>query len=210
MESQNKQQLAKDLYLQADKTQTEIAEILDVNRKTVYLWSKKGKWDQIREALLLSPSSILHDLYCHIGRVNEKIFEREDQCPIMQDVEMLRKLLKMTKDVPKKNSGFYIEALEDFSYFLSKRSSEFTKKCMPFIDEFIRGPADDHPLRPPKRISDNVKEIEKRLKKDAEKYAVEEEAANEEESGELVFDGFRFVPVEKPISDDATQTAGCV
>ncbi len=205
MESHDKQQLAKDLYLQADKTQTEIAEILDVNRKTIYLWSKKGKWEQIKQALLLSPSAILHDLYSHIGRVNEKIFAREDQCPIMQDVEMLRKLVKMTKDIPKKHSGFYIEAIEDFSYFLSRRNPESVKQYMPIADEFIRGMAEDNPFRPGKRISDNFAEIEQRLKKDAERYVAEEESLINETSPkdeidqaeELIFDGLKFVPVTK-------------
>ena len=87
----DKQQLAKDLFLQADKTQTEIAEILDVNRKTVYLWSKKGKWEEKRIALSQTPSSIQQDYYNHMSAINAKIREREDNCPTMEEIFGLKK-----------------------------------------------------------------------------------------------------------------------
>ena len=95
----SKQDLARELYLHEDKTQTEIADMLNVNRKTVYLWMKKGKWEEIKHAVEQAPTVLLHKMYDHIGAVNRRIDTHEDGCPLPVEVEMLRKLVKMTKDI---------------------------------------------------------------------------------------------------------------
>ena len=209
MESQNKQQLAKDLYLQADKTQTEIAEILDVNRKTVYLWSKKGKWEETRIALSQTPSNILQEFYNHMGAVNKKIREREDNCPTMEEVEKLRKLAKMSKDMGKKHPGIYMEVLEEFSHFIQHGDRTFLDKYVKNADQFLKGTFGDEHFYVAQRAKANAAKIRENLKKQEEDAAKEEAALKKEETEELVFDGYKFVPVQKAAGSDAAQTAGC-
>ena len=185
-QTQDKHQLARDLYLQADKTQTEIAEILDVNRKTIYLWCKKGKWEETKIAIRQSPSNILQSIYNHIDEVNKKIENREDRCPTMHEVELLRKLLRMSKDLGKKNTGFYIEAFEELSYFIGFDDRDFKQKLSQYITKFVHGTFGDHNFHTQKRVNQNLSNIRENLKKE-----------EEDESDELVFDGNKFVPVQK-------------
>ena len=204
----DKQQLAKDLYLQADKSQTEIAEILDVNRKTVYLWSKKGKWEEKRIALSQTPSSIQQDYYNHMSAINAKIREREDNCPTMEEVEKLRKLTKMTKDLGKKNAGFYMEVLEEFSYFIQKGDRDFLEKYGSIADQFLNATFGDEHFYTSQRVKANYAKMRENIKnQEVAAKELEDELTGEPE--ELVFDGFRFVPVKKSPSGDAAQTAGC-
>src|ERR1035437_938493 len=119
----DKQQLAKDLYLQTDKTQQEIADILDVNRRTVYLWMKHGKWEEIKNASWQAPSAIRQDIYNHISAVNKKIYQRapEDRCPTMEEVEKLRKLVGITRIIPGYSSGTYIQIFEQLIRYTKKK-----------------------------------------------------------------------------------------
>lgn len=117
------QELARDLYLHTDKTQSEIADILGVDRKSVYYWMKNGKWEQMKRAALQAPGVILQDIYNHIQAVNDKIYERapEDRCPTMEEVNKLKKLIGITKDIPKKSAGTYVQVFEELMRFAKKR-----------------------------------------------------------------------------------------
>ncbi len=171
METQNKQQLAKDLYLQADKTQTEIADILDVNRKTIYLWCKKGKWEETKIAIRQAPGAILQTLYNHIGEVNKKIAGREDHCPTIQEVDMLGKLLRMTKGLAKKNTGFYIEAFEELSFFIGTDDKPFMDKYTKHVSEFVQGTFGDQLEWPGYREAhENLTTIRENLAKQANMF----------------------------------------
>ena len=221
--TQDKQQLAKDLYLQTDKTQTEIADILDVNRKTIYLWCKKWKWEETKVAIRQAPGALLQDLHNHITQINKKIADREDQCPTMYEVDMLRKLARMTKDLGKKNTGFYIEAFEELSYFIGSDDQVFKKKYAKHVSEFVHGTFGDHNFNITRQELQNLAEIRENLKKEKEKetqiedaiekeisavlsavaLAKEETLAKEDASAmeeplpqkpELIFDGYSFVP----------------
>ena len=160
------QQLARDLFLQTDKTQTEIAEILNVNRKTIFLWSKRGKWEQLKIAARQTPSAILQDIYNHIEEVNKKIRNREDKCPKMKEVEKLRKLLGMTTRISKKNTGNYIEAFEELTFFIAKKDYKLCREVTKYADEYVRGTFGDESFHIDQRIQENMEEVARRLKED--------------------------------------------
>ena len=50
------QQGARDMYLNTNFTQKEIADKLGINPKTIYLWIKKGKWDEMKAAARQAPA----------------------------------------------------------------------------------------------------------------------------------------------------------
>ena len=203
METQDKQQLAKDLYFQAGKTRTEIAEILDVNRKTIYLWCKKGKWDEIKTAIRQAPSALLQTFYNHMTEVNRKIEERDDRCPTMEEIDKLGKLSRMIKGMAKKNTGFYIEAFQELSFFIGNSDRPFAQKFNDQVSEFIDGAFDDSFGPGSREALEKValvrENLEKKANMSAEALAQEEALAEEQALADedMFFDGCSFVPASK-------------
>jgi DNA-binding XRE family transcriptional regulator len=133
------QQLAKDLYLQTQKTQQEIADILNLNRKTIYLWIRHGKWEEMKIAARQAPCLVMQDIYNHIDQINIRISNREDHCPTPVEVDMMRKLVNMTKVIEKKHTGAYIEAFEELTMFIAKRNNDLAKQVARFANDYVMG-----------------------------------------------------------------------
>ena len=159
----DQQRIARDLYLHTDKSQSEIAEILNVNRKTIFLWIKKGRWEEMKIAAQQGPGTILQHLYDHVHEINKKIRSREDKCPFPAEVEMLRKLLGMTKNIAKKNTGFYMEAFEELSHFIAKKNWHLSHQVIKHMDEYVEGTFGDEGFHMDKRVEENVAEVERNL-----------------------------------------------
>jgi DNA-binding XRE family transcriptional regulator len=133
------QQLAKDLYLQTQKTQQEIADILNLNRKTIYLWIRHGKWEEMKIAARQAPCVVMQDIYNHIDQINIRISGREDHCPTPVEVDMLRKLVNMTRVIEKKHTGAYIESFEELTMFIAKRNNDLAKQVARFANDYVMG-----------------------------------------------------------------------
>ena len=133
-------QLAKDLYLHTDKSQLEIADILDVDRKTVRTWMKDGQWESMKIAALQAPGIILQNLYNHIGQVEKKIQDRpaEDRCPTKDEVEMLRKLINMTKVIGGRHTGSFIMAYEQLVRYANKKNHDLGTQIYNLADNMLQ------------------------------------------------------------------------
>ncbi len=136
-----KQQQAYGLFFNTDKNSTEIADILDVNRKTVYLWIKNGKWAEMKRAANVAPGMILLDVYGHIGAINNKIRQREpdDRIPTMEEVEKLRKLLGMVKNINKNHIGAYMESFTELVRFIGGTDEVLSWKVAEYAKRYVRG-----------------------------------------------------------------------
>ncbi len=136
-----KQQQAYNLYFNTDHTSSEIADILDVNRKTLYLWVKNGKWEEMKRAANVAPGMILLDVYGHVGAINNKIRQREpdDRIPTMEEVEKLRKLLGMVKNINKNHIGSYMESFTELVRFISGSDEVLSWKVAEYAKRYVRG-----------------------------------------------------------------------
>lgn len=171
----DQQQLAQDLYLNTDKTQQEIADILNVNRRTVYLWIKTGRWEEMKLAVKQAPALILQDIYNHIEAINGKIRRRgpNDRVPVMQEVEMLRKLLNMTTAIQKKNSGSYAEVFTELIIFISRSDDALAMRVRDFTSRYMRGTFGEKSFYTENNI--RVNEVVDNLKKEEAQAAVAEQ-----------------------------------
>jgi|GEM_PF-362492 len=135
------QQGARDMYLNTNFTQKEIAEKLGIDPKTIYLWIKKGKWDEMKAAARQAPGIIQQQLYNHITAINDSIADRDDHLPTFQEVEMLRKLIVSTKHMQQMSVGTYIQAFQELTGFIGPHTNdlEFTKRVAVVADEYIKG-----------------------------------------------------------------------
>lgn len=55
--------IAQDLFLDTDKTQKEIAEIVHVTEKTLGKWKTEGDWDMLKNASTVTSRKIIENLY---------------------------------------------------------------------------------------------------------------------------------------------------
>jgi DNA-binding XRE family transcriptional regulator len=55
--------IAQDLFLDTDKTQKEIAEIVGVTEKTLGKWKTEGDWDMLKSASTVTSRKIIDNLY---------------------------------------------------------------------------------------------------------------------------------------------------
>ena len=158
------QQLAKDLYLQTDKTQQEIADILNVNRRTIYLWVKNGKWAEMKTAAAQTPFTMQNDIHNHIAAINRRIKDREgDNCPTMQEVEMLRKLINMSAVINKRHTGAYIEAFMELTTYIYHKDVDLARKVTMHADNYVKGYLGEGTDEIQMNIADNIARVEKNL-----------------------------------------------
>ena len=180
----SEQDLAKDLFMKTDQTQQQIADMLDVNRRTVWSWIKTGKWEEMKLAAKQMPGLILQDIFNHITAVNDKIREREpgDRCPTMEEVEKLRKLINMTNNIKKKSTGSYMESFAEILYYVRKKDHDLAVKLAPHIENYTTGTWGDNRFEFRKELSETVRQVMDNLK-NMEDSVIAEPAFNTPNNG---------------------------
>jgi hypothetical protein len=163
----SEQDLAKDLYLSTNLTHQQIADLLDVNRRTVWVWIRNNRWEELKAATRQTPGLILNDIYSHITAINDKIREREpgDRCPAKDEVESLRKLINMTNSIQKKSPGLYLEAFGELMMFVNKMDRELALKMSPYVEKYIAGNFGNTEFKVDKECSANVRQVMSNLDK---------------------------------------------
>jgi hypothetical protein len=135
----NEQKLAaaKELYLYSDKTQSEIATEIGINRKTLYNWMRFGQWDKLKSDARQIPASLSQDCHTHIYNINKRAFQREDQCPTPAEVSMISRLVTASSKLSF-NKGHYIEMMMDFLSYIGAKDKVLQKTIAeasaPFMD----------------------------------------------------------------------------
>ncbi len=180
----DQQSLARDLYFNTNKTQQEIADILDVNRRTVYLWIKQGRWEEMKAAARQMPSLIQQSVYNHFSAVNDQINKRDEdnRCPTMQEVEKMRKLLNMANSVKKQHTGAYMEVFQELYQFVFNRDSEFAKQLSVHIQAFTRGTIGDKEFTYRRERKQNVLDVTANLAKEEQRNYQEQEETQLDEA----------------------------
>src|SRR6185437_12198437 len=156
-----KKQQARNLYFQTELSQTRIAELLDVDRKTIYLWIKEGRWAEIKRSAQHTPSILAEQYYSQLLAINEMIAEREEQpYPTSQEAETIRKLTLTIKHIKDgQTRGETIEVLMNFIHQLTKTDLALAKQILPHADEYIKN-YNNAPIIKPKE--NNSKETEEK------------------------------------------------
>jgi len=93
MEKQLLQQHACDLFLHTKLTRLQIAETLNIDRKTLYNWIKEGNWLQQRYLDLQGPNKLAVQYYRQLDAINTTIASRPDRpYPTKEETDIIRKL----------------------------------------------------------------------------------------------------------------------
>jgi transposase len=73
-----KRELARELYLNTNKSQKEIAEIVDVTEKTISNWCRDNDWEATRKTILFNPEARIKALNNELMQIEAHIAGKED------------------------------------------------------------------------------------------------------------------------------------
>jgi len=121
-------------------SQTQIAELLNVNRKTLYLWMKEGNWQQVKRSARHTPSILAEQYYRQLAAINDKIEAREEQpYPTREEAEIIRKLtLTIGRIKTGQTMSEHIETMTRFMEQLKTEAPALVKEILPYTDSFIK------------------------------------------------------------------------
>ncbi|MBS1688864.1 MAG: hypothetical protein JSS96_09085 [Bacteroidetes bacterium] len=131
---------AHDLYFQTDMSQSQIAELLNINRKTLYLWMKESNWQQVKRSARHTPSILAEQYYQQLAAINEQIATREEQpYPTREEAEIIRKLtLTIGRIKTGQTVSEHIETMTRFLELLKTEAPSLLEEVLPHTDKFIK------------------------------------------------------------------------
>ncbi len=93
--STERYRFAEQLYVFAEKSIEEIAEITGIPRRSLYTRAKTYKWASLRTASLRSPAVLVEEMYRELSNLNLKISQRapSEQLATPQEAELRRKII---------------------------------------------------------------------------------------------------------------------
>ena len=130
LKNDRKREIALDLYINTDKSQKEICEIVNWTEKTFSINKEKGKWEQLKGASTITAKNIIAKLY---GKL-EKLTDEED---INAD-----KLIKVAKSIEmlsdrKVTVSQHINCAKEFTSWVAAKDVELAKRINTLQYEFI-------------------------------------------------------------------------
>lgn len=133
-------QQAKNLYFQTGLNKTQIAEVLNISRRSLHYWIKEGNWDRLKRSAQHLPSLLAENCYHLIGQFTKQLLaEHRIVNPITRhEAETLHKLVLTVNKL--KNRTTLNENMETFAHFLekvNKKAPELVQQIMPHVDEYL-------------------------------------------------------------------------
>ncbi len=137
---QDKQSIAKDLYFQTNLKKTEIAQMLDISRRTLHYWIRQGNWDRLRSCAEHMPSLIVENLYHGLDRLTKSFLgESRIMRPITRSEA--ETVYKLTLAIGKlKNRSSLNEDMENFAFLLEgirKTDPKLAEAVLPHVDRHL-------------------------------------------------------------------------
>jgi transposase len=132
--------LAKELYLQTNKTLEQIAEIVLVSRLTISTWAKDGKWKSTKDVQAQTPEKIVQALYAEVEQLNKNIAGRKDGFRFADSKESDARNKIILSIVRMKNNlalPQFVAVLYKFLDHVQSSDLELSKKITPIANDFI-------------------------------------------------------------------------
>lgn len=136
LSNDDKKAIAFDLYISSDKSQKEIAQIVNVNEATVSRWKIDDDWDLARQATTITAQNIITNLY-------QKAYELSTAEVIDAD-----KMIKIANSIEKLSNrkvtiSNIINGFKEFTTFAFGEDAELAKQINSmqrrFLDHKING-----------------------------------------------------------------------
>jgi transposase len=136
----NQRILAKELYLQTNKTLEEIAEIVIVNRTTVSTWCKAENWKAIKDAHQQTPERVVQSLYAELEQLNAHIHKRPEGMRFADSKEsdarnkIILSIKRMQNQIALPQ---YVAVLIKFLEHVQRNNLELSKQLAPVANDFL-------------------------------------------------------------------------
>lgn len=134
--------MAHDLFMRTDKTQGEIAKLVNVGADTLSDWAIKGKWKQLKAANSVTRSQVINNTLLQIKELQDEINGREKKYPTPKESDTLIKLSNLIRDLDKSLSlPDYIAVLEEFLKMINEVNQKLAQQVAPLVMEFAQSKA---------------------------------------------------------------------
>ncbi len=128
------------LFLHTDFTQQEIADLVKVDRKTLYNWIRECNWKRARYIAMYAPPILAEQYYAQLGALNNAIALRTERpYPTKEEADIIRKLTIAVKHVEPKGRAISedIDVFMELSHELFRKDRKLAKEIVPHLDAFI-------------------------------------------------------------------------
>jgi hypothetical protein len=131
---------AKHLFFQTELNKTQIAEVLNISRRTLHYWIREGNWQRLKNASEHMPAIIAENCYHIMAHLtNSYLSERRLTNPVTpKEIDALHKLTLTINKL--KNRSALNESVEMFAYFIDKlkaKAPEVADQITPFVEEYL-------------------------------------------------------------------------
>jgi DNA-binding XRE family transcriptional regulator len=135
---------AYNLYFQTGLSQSQIAKLLDVDRKTVHNWMSEGNWRKQKKLAAHMPSKIAEQQYYMLANIGHEILSRGHQpYPLEHEADRMRKIAITIRHI--KNRQTVNEAMESYTHLaeaISYKDPVFAAQLRVYIQDYIQGRVD--------------------------------------------------------------------
>jgi DNA-binding protein H-NS len=140
MEKTLQREQARELFLQTELSNQQIADYLTVDRKTVSRWIKEEQWREMKHAATQAPGAILLDLYDQLTALNRNISSREPHLrfPTKEEALIQRRLLLTIKSVDRQHPGNYMQTYSELIEEIKQADEQLAKEITKFADNIIK------------------------------------------------------------------------
>ena len=121
LSNDEKYAIAQDLFLETDKTQKEIAEIVHVTEKTLGKWKTEGEWEMLKNASTVTARKIIDNLYKRAHTLSEDPTSKPDD--IIKIANSIEKLSNKRVTVSQ-----IINVFKDFTSYAFNQDAELAKE----------------------------------------------------------------------------------
>ncbi|HUH35137.1 MAG TPA: hypothetical protein VL022_04825 [Moheibacter sp.] len=125
-----KKAIALDLFMDTDKTQKEIAEIVQVTEKTIGKWKTDGDWELLKNATSITARNIIDNLYKRAFELSENPNSKPDD--IIKIANSIEKLSNKKITVSQ-----IINVFKDFTSWAFGQDPELAKAINLLQKKFI-------------------------------------------------------------------------
>jgi hypothetical protein len=131
---------AKHLYFQTELNKTQIADVLNISRRTLHYWIREGNWERLKRSSEHMPSLIAENCYHIMAHLtNSYLSERRLTNPVTpKEIDALHKLILTINKL--KSRAALNEHVETFGLFIDKirqKAPDVAEKVAPFVEEYL-------------------------------------------------------------------------
>lgn len=131
LSNDEKKSLAYDLYVNTDKTQNEICDIIKIAPKTFTRWKQDGLWEELKGATTITASNITLNIY-------KKMHEMTSSAEKI-NADALAKLARVIEVISDKRYTIsqMMNVFKEFTNWLFVKDSDSAKLINRYMKEFI-------------------------------------------------------------------------